>query len=171
MKLKKTKKSVRQRGGSTHGHGARKKWKGSGHRGGIGMAGTGKRADQKKTLITAKYGNKYFGKQGITSKKVGKKKVNVINVGRIDGDYDKLMEKYGREGVLDLSKFKVLGNGEINRKVKVRVKEISEGARGKIEGAGGEVIGGEREVEVNDSDSEEETVDEVIEEIGSEEDN
>jgi large subunit ribosomal protein L15 len=33
----------------THGWGARKKHKKSGHRGGTGMAGTGKRGDQKTT--------------------------------------------------------------------------------------------------------------------------
>ena len=40
------------RGMGTHGWGARKKHKKSGHRGGTGMSGTGKRADNKKTLIT-----------------------------------------------------------------------------------------------------------------------
>jgi large subunit ribosomal protein L15 len=62
MKIKKRKKSTRMhgRGMGTHGGGARKKRKGSGHRGGIGMAGTGKRADQKKTLILKLYGNNYF---------------------------------------------------------------------------------------------------------------
>ena len=58
----------------THGRGARKKAKGSGHRGGIGMAGSGKRADHKKTLITKLYGNKYFGKQGLTSRKTERDK-------------------------------------------------------------------------------------------------
>jgi len=68
MKIKKRKKSLRMHGHGmgTHGGGARKKRKGSGHRGGKGMAGTGKRADHKKTLITKLYGNKYFGKQGVT---------------------------------------------------------------------------------------------------------
>jgi len=52
----------------THGGGARKKKKKSGSKGGVGMAGSGKRADQKKTLIIKKDGNKYFGKQGVTSR-------------------------------------------------------------------------------------------------------
>ena len=47
----------------THGTGARKKAKGTGHRGGKGMSGSGKRADHKKTLITKLYGHKYFGKR------------------------------------------------------------------------------------------------------------
>ena len=57
MKLKKTKKAKGLRGSKTHGWGAKKKHMGSGHRGGFGMAGTGKRADQKKTLMIKKYKN------------------------------------------------------------------------------------------------------------------
>ena len=70
MKLKKRKKSSRMhgRGTGSHGWGFRKKHKKSGHRGGKGMAGTGKRADQKKSLVIKLYGNEYFGKQGITSR-------------------------------------------------------------------------------------------------------
>ena len=37
MKIKKKKKAVRMRGTATHGWGFRKKHKGSGHRGGVGM--------------------------------------------------------------------------------------------------------------------------------------
>ena len=50
MKIKKGKKSVKMRGKKmgSHGGGARKKRKGSGHRGGKGMSGSGKRSDQKK---------------------------------------------------------------------------------------------------------------------------
>ena len=70
MKTKKRKKSSRQQGKGmgTHGTGARKKKRDSGHKGGKGMSGSGKRADHKKTLITKKFGGKYFGKQGITSR-------------------------------------------------------------------------------------------------------
>lgn len=74
MALKKThkrKKSGRMlgRGAGSCGWGARKKHKKAGHKGGVGMSGTGKRADQKKTLVIKLYGNDYFGKQGITSKR------------------------------------------------------------------------------------------------------
>ncbi len=81
MKVKKRKKvsRMRGRGMGTHGRGARKKGKGKGHKGGKGMAGSGKRADHKKTLITKLYGKRYFGKQGITSKRTKKKKENKIN--------------------------------------------------------------------------------------------
>ena len=139
MKLKKTKKSKRQQGNTTHGHGARKKWKKSGHRGGCGMAGTGKRGDQKKTMITAKYGNTYFGKQGVTSRGSAKKREKIINLGKIEKEYESLIKKYGKNGILDLGEFKLLGEGELNRKVELRVKEASEGVAEKIKKLGGKI--------------------------------
>jgi len=139
MKLKKTRKSKRQRGNTTYGHGARKKWKGSGHRGGKGMAGTGKRADQKKTLINKLYGNKYFGKQGITSKGTAKKKQKRINLKNIESNFESLMKKFGKGDVLDLKDYKLLGEGELSKKIKIRVKEASQKAIGGVEKAGGEI--------------------------------
>ncbi len=132
MRIKKTKKAKKQRGNTTHGWGARKKHKGSGHRGGFGMAGTGKRADHKKTWINKKYGNKYFGKQGITSKKTEKKRVKFINVGDI--------EKKFNSGEINLSKYRILGNGEISKKFIIKAKAFTKGAKEKIEKAGGEII-------------------------------
>ena len=127
MKTKKTKKSKRQRGNTTYGHGARKKWKGSGHHGGVGMAGTGKRADHKKSLIIKLYGNKYFGKQGITSRSTEKKENLVMNLGDIQNNLDSLMKKYGKTSSLSkdnekkgkeliLKDFKILGDGELKEK-------------------------------------------------------
>ncbi|MFH1359044.1 MAG: uL15 family ribosomal protein [archaeon] len=139
MKLKKTKKSVGHRGGSTHGHGARKKWRKSGHKGGVGMAGSGKRADQKKTLITKLYGNNYFGKQGITSRGTERKKVLKINLKDIEKNYDNLMKKFGKNEVLDLREYKLLGEGELTKKVKLKVKEASKKAIEGVKKAGGEV--------------------------------
>lgn len=140
MKLKKTKKSAKHRGETTHGHGARKKWKKSGHKGGCGMAGTGKRGDQKKTLINKLYGNKYFGKQGITSKGTARKKNNVMNLGFIESNLGNLKKKHEKQGVLDLSKYKILGEGELKSKLKIKAKEVSKSAKEKIEKAGGEVV-------------------------------
>jgi len=64
MSINKRTKRSRQRGSHTHGWGAKKKHRGAGNRGGRGMAGTGKRADQKKPTIMNLYGNEYFGKRG-----------------------------------------------------------------------------------------------------------
>ena len=128
------------RGLTTHGHGSRKKWKGSGHRGGKGMAGTGKRAGQKKTFILKKYGTGYFGKKGITSKGTAKKKNKIINLRDIERNYDSLMKKFGKDNWLDLSEYKILGDGELTKKIKTKVLEITKNAREKIEKIGGEIL-------------------------------
>jgi large subunit ribosomal protein L15 len=136
IKTKKTKKVVGQRGKTNHGHGARKKWKKSGHKGGIGMAGTGKKADHKKTLINKLYGNKYFGKQGITSRGTEKDRRLKINVGDIERNIGKFNVV---DGWLDLSGVKILGKGEITKKVKIKALEVSKSAKEKIEKVGGEI--------------------------------
>lgn len=135
IKIKKKKKSVRMRGSNSHGWGFRKKHKGSGHRGGVGMAGTGKRADQKKTLINKLYGNKYFGKRnrGITSKSIKKDKSKIINLREIE-------KKFDGKNEIDLSEYKILGTGEINKKFIIKAKLASKSAIDKVKKAGGEII-------------------------------
>jgi len=123
----KRKKSSRHRGSHTHGRGFKKKARGSGHRGGFGMAGTGKRADHKKSLIL-KLKKPYFGRSGLKAKP---KKYEIINVGDLD--------KLGKEE-LDLKGFKLLGKGEVKAGLKVHVGQASKSAIEKIKKAGGEVI-------------------------------
>jgi large subunit ribosomal protein L15 len=130
-KIKKSKK-MRGRGMGTHGGGARKKRKGSGHRGGKGMSGSGKRADHKKTLVTKLYGNKYFGKKGITSRKTAKDKRKRINVGDIQNRYS--------SGEINLPDYKVLGKGDIKERFIIKAKEASKSAIEKVKKAGGEII-------------------------------
>jgi len=139
-KTKKTKKSGKWRGKNSYGHGARKKWKGSGHHGGCGMAGTGKRADHKKSLVIKLYGNNYFGKQGETSRSTERKKGKVINLNDIQKNLDSLMKKYGKNKELVLEDYKILGEGELNQAIKIKAKSFSETAKEKIEKAGGEAI-------------------------------
>jgi large subunit ribosomal protein L15 len=131
MKLKKGKKSVRMRGKRTHGHSAKLN-KGKGSRGGKGMSGSGKRADQKKTLVLKKYGKNYFGKQGITSKKTAKKKIKLMNLRDIEKKYE--------GGEIDLKEYKILGDGEIKKKFIIKAKAASKSAVDKIKKAGGEII-------------------------------
>ncbi|MDP1728967.1 MAG: uL15 family ribosomal protein [archaeon] len=143
MRLKKKRKSKRMHGYGmgTHGWGARKKHISSGNRGGKGMAGTGKMAGQKKTLIVKLYGaNNYFGKQGITSRGSERRHNNIINLSMIERDFDKLKAKYGnKEGVLDLKTFKILGDGDIKIKVHIKALRASKSAIEKIEKAGGKI--------------------------------
>ena len=145
MKLKKRKKISRQRGGKTHGWGAKQRHRGKGCQGGKGMAGSGKRADQKKQkalMIAKKKGVKeYFGKQGLTSRGTAKKKNNVINL-------EDIKEKFG-EGKIELKDYKILGQGE-GFKGEIVCGTASKGAVEKMEKAGGKItiIGKEKLVGV-----------------------
>ena len=142
MKIKKRKKSSRMHGMNmgTHGGGARKKRKGSGHRGGKGMSGSGKRADHKKTLVIKLYGNKYFGKQGITSRGTKRDVGKRINLRQIEMN----LEKYGKKGKegweIDLKDYKILSQGEVKNKLIIKAKEASKSAIEKVKKMGGEIL-------------------------------
>lgn len=131
----------------TSGRGARKKAKGSGHRGGIGMSGSGKRADHKKTLITKNYGSSYFGKKGKTSrgtKKDKRKRINLYDVLERLDNYKKTSKGYE----IDLKDYKILGKGEISEKLIIKAKEASKSALEKVKKAGGEIILDKKEKKV-----------------------
>ncbi|AJF62555.1 MAG: 50S ribosomal protein L15P [archaeon GW2011_AR20] len=142
--IKHRKKFTRMRGSHTHGGGAKKKRRGSGHRGGFGMAGSGKRADQKKPSILKLYGNEYFGKHGFVRPPKMVAKIKAVNLSDIEKNLDSytnknLIIKEKDVYVLDLKKIgydKLLGSGNINNKYKV-VGKVSKKARLKIEEAGG----------------------------------
>lgn len=144
MKLKKRKKSRKMRGSHTHGRGFKKKARGSGHRGGVGMAGTGKRADQKKTLVLTLYGNDYFGKSK-TLRRKQTAKLEVINL----GDISKNLQSFVKKGIakkskenheIKLEKYKILGEGEVNEKLIIRAGAASKSAIEKVKKFGGEII-------------------------------
>jgi|TARA_Y100000310_G_scaffold157542_1_gene156938 large subunit ribosomal protein L15 len=141
MKTKKRKKSSRAhgRGMGTHGWGARKKHKKTGHRGGKGMSGSGKRADHKKTLVTKRYGHKYFGKQGITSrgtKRDIRLRINLRDIGLNLGKYGK---KVGDTFEINLKNYKILGTGVVKNKLIIKAKEASKSALKKVKEKGGEI--------------------------------
>lgn len=142
MKVKKRKKVSRMHGKGTgsHGWGFRKSHRKSGHRGGKGMSGTGKRSDQKKTLVIKLYGNKYFGKQGITSKKTERDKRKRINLETIEKNLESYGKKSGDKWEINLSNYKILGKGEVKNKLIIRAKEASKSAIEKVEKVGGEII-------------------------------
>ena len=143
IKTKKRKKSSRYHGRKrgTCGTGARKKMKGSGHRGGKGMAGTGKRADQKKTLILKLYGHDYFGKQGITSKKTERDKRKWINLDSIYKNLESFGKRKGDAYEINLNSYKILsGQLEIKKKLIITAQSASESAIKKVEKAGGKII-------------------------------
>jgi len=145
MTAHKRKKNSRQRGHHTHGWGAKKKHRGAGNRGGVGMAGTGKRADQKKPTIINLYGNDYYGKHGFNRPQkvlVKSKSINLDNLQSKIHKYvnDKLITKEGDFYVVDAEKLgyqKVLGGGNLNVKLKIKALEFSEKALKKIKESGG----------------------------------
>ena len=132
MTVNKRKKKSRLRGSHTHGWGSKKKHRGAGNRGGRGKAGTGKRADQLKSLILKLYGNTYFGKKGFKIPQKVKKHGKSINIKDLPE---------GKE--IDLTKLgftKLLSEGSLNRPIKITVESCSNKAKAKIEKAGGSVI-------------------------------
>lgn len=141
MKLKKRKKYSRMhgKGMGTAGTGARKNKRKSGNHGGAGMAGSGKRADHKKTLVQKLYGQNYFGKRGVTSRKTKKDKKQRINLQDIQSN----LEKYGKKKKdfweIDLKEYKVLGRGDVKDKLIITCLEASSSAIEKVRASGGEV--------------------------------
>jgi large subunit ribosomal protein L15 len=124
----------------SHGWGARKQHKKAGHRGGTGMAGTGKRGDQKTTLITKLYGHDYFGKQGITSRGTKRDTRQRINIQQIEKNLEIYGKKTSKGWEINLERYKILGEGEIKEKLIITATEASESALKKVKKVGGEII-------------------------------
>lgn len=144
MVRNKRKKFSRLRGSHTHGWGSMKKHRGAGNRGGTGMAGSGKRADQKKPSLWGQ--GRFAGKHGFISKSRAKPKP--INVSYIDQNLKKFvsqnmaaLEKGAYK--IDLEKLgftKLLGKGRVNNKYVINVASASEKAVRVVEAAGGQVV-------------------------------
>lgn len=146
MTVNKRKKNDRQRGSMTHGWGAKKKHRGQGNRGGRGMAGTGKRADSKKPSIWKD--KHYFGKHGFVSK-TPKVKINAVNINFLEQHIGRFLsnntiKKENDFYIVDLEKLgynKLLGDGRISAKIKIKTPYASKTAVEKVKEAGGEVTG------------------------------
>ncbi len=137
MKIKRRKKSRRQQGSQTHGRGAKERTRGSGSRGGKGMAGTGKRADHRKSYILNIYGNDYFGGDKTLRRGKPHPKLSVINIGDVQ---TRLAALKSENGIIDLSSYKILGTGKVTAKLKIKAAAASASAIDKVKQAGGEII-------------------------------
>lgn len=143
MTVNRRKKDTRQRGSHTHGWGSKKKHRGSGNRGGKGMAGTGKRSDAKKPSI---WQEEYFGKRGFVNKTALRHKG--VNVEYLDRNIEKLAglnlakQKEGSYAVniADLGFDKLLGKGKVARKMAITAEFASARAIDAVKAAGGEVL-------------------------------
>ncbi len=148
MVVHKRKKSNRMRGAkTTHGYGSKKKNRGAGNRGGKGMAGTGKRADQKKPTILKLFGNAYYGKRGFHRPLNIIHKLHATNIEQLDLHLEQyaqqgLVTKQGDQYIVDLEKLgyqKLLGKGTLRHKIKIKAVQITEHAAEKITKAGGTI--------------------------------
>ncbi len=144
MTTHKRKKMEKYRGSKTHGCGSMKKRRGAGSRGGRGMAGTGKRADTKKPSISDNYST-YFGKHGFHKKNA--RIVKSVNISYFQQKIDKLasqslITEKGGVYTVDLSKLgfdKLLGAGNLSKKINFTAKYASPSAVEKVKKAGGSV--------------------------------
>ncbi len=134
----------RQRGNHTHGWGSKKKHRGSGHRGGKGNAGSGKKADQKKPSF---WGIKDFqGKHGFHSHSQALPQTP-INLDDLQLRLDTLVnqgkaKKHGDSYEINLNELgynKLLASGKVVHKLKITVDHASSKAVSKIQEKGGEV--------------------------------
>ena len=140
----KDRKVRKQRGSRTHGWGQVGQHRSSGGRGGVGNAGLDK---HKWTWVLA-HDPTYWLKKGFISPRAVGKKVNVINVGKLDDLTDKLesekkLEKKEKKIFLDLASLgydKLLGTGAISKPILVKVESYSESASRKLEEAGGAIL-------------------------------
>lgn len=142
MTVNRRKKDVKQRGSHTHGWGSKKKHRGSGNRGGKGMAGTGKRADSKKPSI---WKEEYFGKHGFVSRFADVKAVNVEFIDQNIEKFVKLETARHNDGtylvnISELGFGKLLGKGKVTKKLVIKADLASLKAIEAVKAAGGEVV-------------------------------
>lgn len=126
MKTKKRAKNTRHRGSHTHGGGFKKKGRGKGHRGGIGKAGSGKRADHKKNTKIYTPGKE---------KKIRKLlpiKLKSINLREI-------ADKFQGKKEINLIGYKILSVGELKEKMTIKASAASKSAIDKVKKAGSDI--------------------------------
>ena len=140
----KDRKVRKYRGSRTHGWGQIGQHRGRGGRGGTGKAGL----DKHKWTYVLSHDPSYWKKKGFVSARTLGKKVNIINVGKLDDlanrlDSENKLERKKKKIFLDLETLgfdKLLGNGEIVTPMLVKVASYSESALRKLEEAGGEIL-------------------------------
>ncbi len=138
MTTNRRKKFSRARASHTHGWGSMKKHRGSGHRGGAGNAGSGKRADSNKPSI---WHTDYFGRKGFSTRN---KEVRAVNIDYVDQHLTQLgaKEESGKY-LIELDKKgyqKLLGRGRVSSKLIIKVAYASAKAIESVKKAGGEVL-------------------------------
>ena len=131
MANKKRRKSSRFRGSQSAHRGRSGRTRGSGNQGGKGWAGTGKRGDQKNSLVVMiSGGNNYFGKDKTLRRGTAPVKLEAINLSDIH-------TKAGKDGTVNLAGYKILGEGNLSSPLKITATSASKSAVEKIKAAKG----------------------------------
>jgi large subunit ribosomal protein L15 len=128
--------------------GYKNRTKGSGNRGGYGMAGTGKRGDQRKTLVINLYGNNYFGKKLSTSKA---HKIPSISLRSLHEKLSTLVKEGKAKETngkyeITFKGYKIIGNEELKLKLHIHARAASESALASVKAAGGDIIFDKQEI-------------------------
>jgi len=90
-----------------------------------------------------RYEPNHFGKNGFTSPKNIRQTKNPINVGKLDETAQELTTQSEKGKYIDLEKLgytKLLGSGQVNQPLVVKVAACSPSAAEKIKNAGGQVL-------------------------------
>ncbi|MEZ0346548.1 MAG: uL15 family ribosomal protein [Infirmifilum sp.] len=144
MVRRREKKSKYFRGSRTCGWGRVAQHRRSGRKGGRGFVGFHKH----KWSWAVKYAPDWYGAYGFKRHPSIMIHYSVLNVGLLDEQIDKLVEKglatkEGDKYVVDLSRLgvnKLTGAGQVTKKIVVTVYKATEQAVEKIKSAGGEII-------------------------------
>lgn len=148
MVVRRRKKVRRLRGGRSHGWGIQKDHKGSGMSGGKGNAGTSSH-HWIKTILEAKENRvKPTGKYGFKRPQKLARGYETINVSHLNASIDTLVAKgkatkQGKTYSVDLESLgysKLLSQGNVDKKLKIKVKMATDSAIAKIKKAGGAVV-------------------------------
>ncbi len=104
------------------------------------MAGTGKRGDQRKTLILNLHGNRYFKRD----KSVAKNALPSISIRTIEERLEHFVrEKKAKQSgdgyEIDLKTYKIVGSAKPHSKLIINARTASAGAKKAVEAAGGTI--------------------------------
>lgn len=138
------KRKIRKLRGRKSGFGSHKKHKGSGNRGGTGLAGLHKH----KVMRMIKFMPDHFGKKGMKRPRKAIKEIRAINLRDLDFMIDSLLKgkkvEKTEEGIKvklsDLGYDKLLGSGRANHPLIVEAKYFSKNAIKKLEEVEGKAV-------------------------------
>lgn len=142
----KDRKTRKRRGSKTFGWGGRKKHRGSGTRGGVGMGGSKKQ----KWSFVSKYMPDYFGRHGFKRPKKVVRKLKTINLKDLEENFEKFLkdgrivkkEEYYYINIKELGYGKLLGKGKISKPLIVKVDSYSKKALSKLQEVKGKIESG-----------------------------